>query len=155
EAQKASTTAARDTAQKLLPLLTELSTTVEGVKTKTDAEVARLTASAALAVTNAEKSSTSASASAQQAQQALEEARLIARLPLPGEVGSYVFAEADGGGPGFGGEIEGEWLHPTAHIDGDLWMNENNILTRLQGTWMAAGYFLDVGRQQTLFIRIR
>ncbi|HHX1521355.1 TPA: collagen-like triple helix repeat-containing protein, partial [Salmonella enterica] len=75
--------------------------------------------------------------------------------PLPGEVGSYVFAEADGGGPGFGGEIEGEWLHPTAHIDGDLWMNENNILTRLQGTWMAAGYFLDVGRQQTLFIRIR
>ncbi|EBP1128321.1 hypothetical protein LO27_27055 [Salmonella enterica] len=152
EAQKASTTAARDTAQKLLPLLTELSTTVEGVKTKTDAEVARLTASAALAVTNAEKSSTSASVSAQQAQQALEEARLIARLPLPGEVGSYVFAEADGGGYGFGGEVEGEWLHPTAHIGGDFWMNEGTLLT---GTWVAAGYFLDVGRQKTLFMRIR
>ncbi|EDT3088976.1 collagen-like protein, partial [Salmonella enterica subsp. enterica serovar Newport] len=41
-----------------------------------------------------------------------------ARLPLPGEVGSYVFAESDGGGYGFGGEVEGEWLHPTASVSG-------------------------------------
>ncbi|ENU2131190.1 hypothetical protein ACE60T_001374, partial [Salmonella enterica] len=64
----------------------------------------------------------------------------------------YVFAETDEGGYGFGSEVEGGLLHPTASVNGDFWMNEDTLLT---GTWVAAGYCSDWGRQKTLFMRIR
>ncbi|HBB6657829.1 TPA: prophage tail fiber N-terminal domain-containing protein [Salmonella enterica] len=73
-------------------------------------------------------------------------------IPKPGDVGSYVLARAQGGGGGFGAEVEGVWLMPAAYIDGDFWMTETSSLT---GTWVAAGYFSDTGAQTTLFLRIR
>ncbi|ECH2652601.1 hypothetical protein FOK89_11020 [Salmonella enterica] len=73
-------------------------------------------------------------------------------IPRPGEVGSYVLALAQGGGAGFGGEIEGEYLKPTAFLGGDFWIEEG---VSLAGTWAAVGYFSDTGPQRTLFLRIR
>ncbi|EMZ2670739.1 prophage tail fiber N-terminal domain-containing protein [Salmonella enterica] len=75
-----------------------------------------------------------------------------ASTPGPGEVGSYVLALAGGGGAGFGGEIEGEYLKPTAFLGGDDWIEED---VSLAGTWVAVGYFRDFGPQRTLFQRIR
>lgn len=73
-------------------------------------------------------------------------------VPMPGDVGSYVLARAQGGGGGFGAEVEGEWLNPAANISEGFWMTET---VPLSGTWVAAGYFSDAGAQTTLFLRIR